>query len=142
MVVTISIQPIVSQYFTWKNFIRPYYGPIEYGVFLSTSFLYAIFSYRYIRYRLAQLHKKGTTWEIDTELTSLRLAQQLKTTVAHIHQWLAPVKWRSFLKSRRVHAVTDLRKKHPDADDAILAARLGFYSRHDLPNTIDKNSDQ
>ncbi|MEM1325652.1 MAG: hypothetical protein AAGI23_06855 [Bacteroidota bacterium] len=239
MVITISVQPTDSQYFTWKNFIRPYYGPTEYGVFLSTSFLYAIFAYRYIRYRLAQLHKKGTVWEIDTamslrhlvkrltilaaiytffaltdftafhflnkdlqdvngytffgdlamsamliwlvasiywkeliyirlrgkeyitienrdveyvieaedlfrnaELTPLHMALLLKSSTKAVKQQIAPQQWRSYLQDKRLKAALKLQERYPNLDKATLAARLGFYSKHDLPDTTDKNTHQ
>ncbi|MEM9992384.1 MAG: hypothetical protein AAF738_11515, partial [Bacteroidota bacterium] len=53
------IQPLSIQNQIWHNFIRPYYGPMEYGTFLLTLFLYLIITYRYIRYKDALLRRRG-----------------------------------------------------------------------------------
>jgi AraC-like DNA-binding protein len=231
MLLTISFQSIDSQWFTWKNFIKPFYGPIEYGLFLSTSFMYAIFSYRYVRYRLAQLRKSGTDWEVDTamslrhlvrrltilaavytffaltdftafhflnrdlqdvqgytflgdlamsavllwlvistywkeltyvrywgrknenlekrhieealeqeerfrnsELTPLRLALHLKTSIQHIKRLIKPTDWRVYLRNRRVKAAQVIQQKYPNLEIATIAARLGFYSSSNISN--------
>lgn len=60
----------------WDAFIRPVYGPIEYGLFLIFLFIYTSLSYRYIRYKIALLRKRGTPEE-------LALASHLRRTVKY-----------------------------------------------------------
>ncbi len=60
----------------WDNFIRPIYGPIEYSLFLIFLFIYTSLSYRYIRYKIALLRRRGTKEEIN-------LANQLRRTVKY-----------------------------------------------------------
>lgn len=88
LVFFVSLQPQKDQLLIWQNFIRPIYGPVEYSLFLLFFFLYASFSYRYIRYKLAQLRKQGQEWEIDTANSLRHLVRRL-TILAFVYSFFA-----------------------------------------------------
>ncbi|MEM8527081.1 MAG: hypothetical protein AAGG68_20745 [Bacteroidota bacterium] len=81
-VFVVSFQPEQQQHQIWENFIRPIYGPIEYSLFLVFFFLYASLSYRYIRYRLAKLRKKGFDWEREKAWSLRKLVKRLSILAA------------------------------------------------------------
>jgi AraC-like DNA-binding protein len=63
-VFSIALQAPEHQYQIWQEFIRPYYGPMEYALFLVFFFIYISLAYRYVRYQNARLRHQGKDWEI------------------------------------------------------------------------------
>ena len=63
LVFSIGLQAPENQYQISQDFIRPYYGPIEYALFLVFLFVHLSLAYRYVRYQNARLRHKGQEWE-------------------------------------------------------------------------------
>ena len=83
-----SLQPLVRQNEIWTDFIRPYYGPLEYAAFLLTLLMYLSISYRYIRYKLAILKNKNAEAAIE-DATMLRWMVKVFTVLMSIYSFFA-----------------------------------------------------
>ncbi|MFK7934248.1 MAG: helix-turn-helix domain-containing protein [Saprospiraceae bacterium] len=58
-----GLQSVAGKQQIWENFITPYYGVIEGGLFLASFFGYLLLAYRYVRYKQKIVEKRGYQWE-------------------------------------------------------------------------------
>lgn len=58
-----GLQDTESKQQIWENFIAPFYGVIEGGLFLISFFGYLLLAYRYVRYKQKNVETHGYQWE-------------------------------------------------------------------------------
>lgn len=122
------LQPLARQNEIWLNFIRPFYGPLEYTAFLLSLLLYLSIAYRYIRYKLAILRNKNARVAME-DATMLRWMVKVFVVLMSIYSFFAVTDFIAFnFYSINLFDV----EAFAYAGDLVFAGMLLWLSYHGL----------